>query len=747
LKSLLKKSVVETESLEQLNEELADLELSIPIAKEEVKKATEVKKHTKACIKAWIDEFTAREGRAPEKFDKAQIRTLYTSYETHDDELIAAKKELANQNEALGLKMVRVVELEAKAGAAPANAEGGEEVVKAKAAPKVKKAPRKIKKIKPMKTSNVKKYKIGQMMDAGGISGPIVAIHPAAGPGKGGKGTLDIEVGEEDESSESAAATVVQARIRGLASRQESMKLIKASRAFAKNVEQGWSDHRDVAHSSDVEKLIAKHKAEKEERDKKKKGKKDKKGKHEKKDKHEKHDKHHKHKHDKHHKHKHDKREHQPNSCCESCGNDFYSASKTSSKCVDCREKGPAVGEGATPEAAGEGAGSQGQREGKIESPRERLRRVRPEVKGVAADGQDQGEAKTATESPRERRRRIASPTSQAGTTVGVAAAVASAATSEGTWVSPRERIRRIERPEVPPGSEVCGNGTPIFIDPIAEAYEKLEERSAAEAYDVDDWGESKGTGSTATEGEVGDATEGEVGDAFDVFPVEDPSRSLPDECVLQVSSWGIHLRVPDDHAAVLAKWPWAEVTHVLGGANADPELMDDLNIAIESKEGNTTEYVFECEQPWTEVADWMPGIGMPKRVGHHSLPARGAEEGESGESDAEEAESEYPENVEANVWKVLREEAEIGAEEAEESGAEEAEGSGAEEAEESGAEEAEDGAEEAEFYNSGSEYADSDVYDSDAVSIASSHMAESDAEGECSDEGYADVFIGDAQL
>jgi hypothetical protein len=45
---------------------------------------------------------------------------------------------------------------------------------------------------KKISTSNVGKYKIGQWVNAGGVSGYIVSIVPDAGPGMGGSGTLNV---------------------------------------------------------------------------------------------------------------------------------------------------------------------------------------------------------------------------------------------------------------------------------------------------------------------------------------------------------------------------------------------------------------------------------------------------------------------------------------------------------------------------------------------------------------------------
>jgi hypothetical protein len=110
---------------------------------------------------------------------------------------------------------------------------------------------------------------------------------------------------------------------------------------------------------------------------------------------------------------------------------------------------------------------------------------------------------------------------------------------------------------------------------------------------------------------EDGDADE-EIGGAFDVFPVKDPSNSLPEECVLQVSTWGMLLRVPREQTSLL-EWPWEQVADVYGCTAHDMELMNDMTIVIQpadSVTGTTKEFLFEIEQHWSEVADWMPDGG-----------------------------------------------------------------------------------------------------------------------------------------
>jgi hypothetical protein len=60
----------------------------------------------------------------------------------------------------------------------------------------------------------VGKYKVGQFVNAGGISGHIIAINPEAGPGQGGKGTLDVTPGPQQQAVAAVAVPVPSAAIK-----------------------------------------------------------------------------------------------------------------------------------------------------------------------------------------------------------------------------------------------------------------------------------------------------------------------------------------------------------------------------------------------------------------------------------------------------------------------------------------------------------------------------------------------------
>ena len=59
-------------------------------------------------------------------------------------------------------------------------------------------------------------------------------------------------------------------------------------------------------------------------------------------------------------------------------------------------------------------------------------------------------------------------------------------------------------------------------------------------------------------------------------------------------------------------QWPWDLVAGLGGNSPEDAELMDELMITIDPRQfgRQALQFLFECEQPWEEVARWRPAAG-----------------------------------------------------------------------------------------------------------------------------------------